>query len=88
MYRHMEKHNYESAAEAIQAVRDKYRPGYHGFKRGFDLVLAGFDRVFPGFTVSCTPSSGTVRCWSSRRLRNVTWLQRENCSSDPALGLG
>lgn len=23
MYRHMEKHNYESAAEAIQAVRDK-----------------------------------------------------------------
>ena len=24
MYRHMEKHNYESAAEAIQAVRDKY----------------------------------------------------------------
>lgn len=22
MYRHMEKHNYESAAEAIQAVRD------------------------------------------------------------------
>lgn len=30
MYRHMEKHNYESAAEAIQAVRDKWvsaRPG-------------------------------------------------------------
>ena len=26
MYRHMEKHNYESAAEAIQAVRDKYAP--------------------------------------------------------------
>lgn len=24
MYRHMEKHNYESAAEAIQAVRDKW----------------------------------------------------------------
>ena len=24
MYRHMEKHNYESAAEAIQAVRDTY----------------------------------------------------------------
>lgn len=23
MYRHMEKHNYESAAEAIKAVRDK-----------------------------------------------------------------
>lgn len=33
MYRHMEKHNYESAAEAIQAVRDKWvsaRPGRPG----------------------------------------------------------
>lgn len=30
MYRHMEKHNYESAAEAIQAVRDKWVSGRPG----------------------------------------------------------
>lgn len=30
MYRHMEKHNYESAAEAIQAVRDKWAAGFLG----------------------------------------------------------
>ncbi|MEQ2198016.1 Glutamate receptor ionotropic, NMDA 1 [Xenoophorus captivus] len=38
MYRHMEKHNYESAAEAIQAVRDKRTSLRFGQPSGGDAL--------------------------------------------------
>lgn len=70
MYRHMEKHNYESAAEAIQAVRDKW---VHAVVRVLPELPAQPCEPPCLPTANFTPSSGTAPCWSSRRHRSATW---------------
>uniref|UniRef100_A0A8C1QA75 Glutamate receptor n=1 Tax=Cyprinus carpio TaxID=7962 RepID=A0A8C1QA75_CYPCA len=86
MYRHMEKHNYESAAEAIQAVRDKQilLPLKHKMFFGSFSNHAGSHES----SANSTRLYGIQQCWSLRPRRNVTWSPQASCFSalDSVLG--
>ncbi|NXP37266.1 NMDZ1 protein, partial [Leiothrix lutea] len=68
MYRHMEKHNYESAAEAIQAVRDKtdgiWDSHVRSLKRLQEFSVSSWERMRKPMV-----TDGPERWWGCTRKR-------------------